>query len=257
MDSRMRLVGLVVAAFGCSIALSFPARSQQAMGDLAPPPPPPSDDEDDFAPAGPAQPVPAPAAGPPARAPTVDTFVHELAPYGRWVDTPEYGRVWIPSNVDPDWRPYTDGQWMETSWGWSFVSVAPWGWATFHYGRWGYTAGFGWFWVPGYVWAPAWVSWRYYQGYVCWAPYGPAHYAYPRVWPGWVVVPSRAFLRPIRHHVVPHSTAAPIVRVARPAPSIGRVPVRGSFYGPPRATVHPRSGPARAGPPPRAARRTR
>src|SRR3954464_4301473 len=98
MDSRMRLVGLVVAAFGCSIALSFPARSQQAMGDLAPPPPPPSDAEGDFAPprprraagpasapAGPAQPVPAPAAGPPARAPTVDTFVHELAPYGRWV----------------------------------------------------------------------------------------------------------------------------------------------------------------------------
>ena len=49
----------------------------------------------------------------------------------------------------------------------------------------------------------------------------------------------------------------PIVRVARPLPSIARVPVRGSFYGPPRTTFHPHPGPVRAGPPPRAARRTR
>jgi hypothetical protein len=248
MNLRMRLPGLVVAVLGCSIAFSLPARPHEPMGDLAPPPPPPDDDED-FAPAAPQQPVPAPAAGPPARAPTMAAFEHDLAPYGRWVDTPEYGSIWVPANVDPDWRPYSDGQWVETGWGWSFVAPVPWGWTVFHYGRWGWHAGFGWFWVPGFVWAPAWVSWRYHHGYVCWSPFGPVRYVYPRSWPGWVVVPRHAFFRPLRHHVVPWHTAAPIVRAARPAPSIGRVPIRGSFYGPPRAAVRARPGPpARAAP---------
>jgi len=240
MNLRLRGIGIALAALGCSIAFSYPAPAQQPDGDLAPPPPPPEDD-DVGEPAGPQgqEPVPPPAAGPPERAPSIQVFERDLSPYGRWVDTPEYGRVWIPSNVDPDWRPYSDGRWVETAYGWSFVAGVPWGWAVFHYGRWGFTPGFGWFWVPGFVWAPAWVTWRYYRGYVCWSPYGPARYAYPRVWPGWVVVPSRAVLRPLRRHIVPWSSAGPIVRVARPAPSIavGRGPIRGNFYGPPRAEV--------------------
>ena len=257
MSLRMRRWGLLLAALGCSIAFPFPVKAQEYPGEIAPPPPPP-DDEDEPDVAGPPQAIPGPAAGPPAEAPSMTVFEQELAPYGRWVLTPEYGRVWIPSSVDSDWRPYSDGQWVETTWGWSFVAGVPWGWAVFHYGRWGYRVGLGWYWVPGFVWAPAWVSWRYYRGYVCWSPYGPPGYAYPRVWPGWVVVPSRAFLRPLRRHVVPWSTAVPIVRVARPAPSIGRVPARGNFYGPPRAQIRPRPVVPRAGVPghaPRAAPR--
>jgi len=34
--------------------------------------------------------------------------------------------------------------------------------------------GLGWVWVPGYEWAPAWVSWRYGDEYVGWAPLPPA-----------------------------------------------------------------------------------
>ena len=193
--------------------------------------PPPIDDQEET------QAPPPPEAQPPAQPPSQQSFDQQLSPYGRWVDTPEYGRVWIPSGLSSDWQPYSDGRWIDTTYGWTFVAGVPWGWAVFHYGRWGFTPGFGWFWVPGFVWAPAWVSWRYYRGYVCWSPYGPARYAYPRAWPGWVVVPSRAFLRPLRRHVVPWSSAGPIVRVARPAPSIGRAPVRGNFYGPPRGVV--------------------
>jgi len=89
----------------------------------------------------------------------------------------------------------------------------------YHYGRWGWRAGFGWFWVPGYVWGPAWVSWRWVNGYACWAPLGPRGYVYGRRWPGWVVVPYAHFTHPIRHWVVPRAHSSIIVRSARPVRS--------------------------------------
>ena len=48
-----------------------------------------------------------------------------------------------------------------------------WGWAPFHYGRWYHDDYYGWAWVPGYEWAPAWVSWRSGGGYYGWAPMSP------------------------------------------------------------------------------------
>ena len=48
-----------------------------------------------------------------------------------------------------------------------------WGWAPFHYGRWMNDRMYGWMWVPGYEWAPAWVSWRGGGDYYGWAPLGP------------------------------------------------------------------------------------
>src|SRR5207248_6250830 len=137
MNLRLRGIGVALAALGCSIAFSFPAKAQQPGGDLAPPPPPP-DEKDEGEPAGPQaaeEPVPAPDSGPPGRAPSIQVFERDLAPYGRWVDTPEYGRVWIPSHVDSDWRPYRDGRWLATAWGCSFVCGGPWGWAVLYYGR--------------------------------------------------------------------------------------------------------------------------
>jgi hypothetical protein len=47
------------------------------------------------------------------------------------------------------------------------------GWATDHYGRWFFDDRYGWVWVPGNDWAPAWVSWRSGGGYVGWAPLPP------------------------------------------------------------------------------------
>jgi hypothetical protein len=93
-----------------------------------------------------------------------------LAPYGSWVDDPDYGRAWQPA-VTIGWAPYVDGYWAETPYGWTWVASEPWGW-TFHYGRWG-LGRLGWVWVPGTEWGPAWVDWFWDDGFVGWAPLSP------------------------------------------------------------------------------------
>jgi hypothetical protein len=104
-----------------------------------------------------------------------DTFYNNLSSQGNWVQTDNYGYVWQPGVQDPNWAPYTDGHWVYTDEGWTWVAGQdePWGWATYHYGRWVNLDGTGWVWVPGYTWAPAWVSWRYGGGYCGWAPLPP------------------------------------------------------------------------------------
>ena len=100
-------------------------------------------------------------------------FYDQLSPYGMWVNYPEYGYVWIP-NVDPGFSPYaTNGHWIFTDDGWTWISDYPWGWAAFHYGRWDYDNVYGWLWVPDNEWGPAWVSWRSSPGYYGWAPLRP------------------------------------------------------------------------------------
>jgi hypothetical protein len=104
----------------------------------------------------------------------VHIFYEELAPHGTWVWLDGYGRVWYPHGVPPDWRPYTDGRWVYTDVGWTWISDWEWGWAPFHYGRWLHTPAHGWVWIPGTVWAPAWVVWHHGPGWVGWAPLPPA-----------------------------------------------------------------------------------
>jgi hypothetical protein len=89
-------------------------------------------------------------------------FYAALQGKGTWFESANYGYVWQPKIAaeNPDWRPYTDGYWSHTEQGWTWVSHEDFGWATFHYGRWANLTGFGWVWVPGFQWAPAWVSWR-------------------------------------------------------------------------------------------------
>ncbi|MFD0794507.1 DUF6600 domain-containing protein [Mucilaginibacter litoreus] len=100
-------------------------------------------------------------------------FYDELAPYGTWVYDEQYGNVWIP-DVDQDFRPYaTNGYWAMTAYGNTWVSDYPWGWAAFHYGRWRFDDYYGWEWIPGNEWAPAWVTWRNGGGYYGWAPLQP------------------------------------------------------------------------------------
>ena len=84
-------------------------------------------------------------------------FYDQLSPYGQWIDNPEFGYVWIP-DAGPGFVPYaTEGNWVLTGFGWTWVSGYPWGWATFHYGRWYFDNYYGWIWIPGDEWAPAWV----------------------------------------------------------------------------------------------------
>jgi hypothetical protein len=100
-------------------------------------------------------------------------FYDALSPYGNWVHNREYGYVWIP-DVGQNFYPYaTNGRWVATEYGWTWVSGYDWGWAAFHYGRWDYDDYYGWFWFPDDVWGPAWVTWREGDGYYGWAPMGP------------------------------------------------------------------------------------
>jgi len=99
-------------------------------------------------------------------------FYSQLSPYGQWVDEPTYGYVFIPT-VGPGFYPYRSrGHWEYTDMGWTWVSNYPFGWACFHYGRWNFDNVYGWFWIPGSVWAPAWVAWGGCPGYYGWAPLG-------------------------------------------------------------------------------------
>lgn len=99
-----------------------------------------------------------------------NTFYDALSPYGTWENDGEYGQVWVSN--EPDFTPYySNGNWAYSDAGWAWVSNYSWGWAPFHYGRWAFRGH--WMWVPGYDWAPAWVSWRTGGDYYGWAPLGP------------------------------------------------------------------------------------
>jgi hypothetical protein len=113
-------------------------------------------------------------ARPPGSQIDVSYFYENLSPYGQWFQEPSYGWCWTPYDVSTDWRPYSDGHWEYTDYGWSWASNEPWGWAGYHYGRWFFDDSYGWAWQPGTEWAPAWVAWRYGDDYVGWAPLPPA-----------------------------------------------------------------------------------
>ncbi len=123
--------------------------------------------------------------GEPAEEVDINYFFDKLAPFGEWIWTPEYGWVWRPTGVAADWRPYTYGHWVYTEFGWTWASSFEWGWAPFHYGSWAYLDHIGWVWVPGRVWAPARVIWRYSGPHVGWAPI-LAGYDF---WFGWAYYP--------------------------------------------------------------------
>jgi hypothetical protein len=135
--------------------------AQTALRAQDAPPPPPPDDQSNQADQG-------------DQGTSFQTFYDQLGDQGHWIQTDAYGYVFQPNVTDPNWAPYTDGHWVYTDAGWAWVSDEPWGWATYHYGRWANIDGTGWVWVPGYRWAPAWVSWRYGGGYCGWAPLPPS-----------------------------------------------------------------------------------
>ena len=101
---------------------------------------------------------------------SISFFYDSMAPYGNWVDYSPYGWCWAPAHVSYGWRPYSDGYWAYTDYGWTWVSYEPWGWAAYHYGRWVDDPYYGWLWVPGTTWGPAWVAWRESDDWCGWAP---------------------------------------------------------------------------------------
>lgn len=122
-----------------------------------------------------------------ARVPSeIRNFADELDGHGEWVYVEEYNSwCWRPLGLAEDWRPYGEGRWVSYPGGMTWVDAAPWGFVTCHYGRWGWRTGFGWCWIPGVYYAPAWVAWHSMDGYIGWAPLGfyndPCYWGYP----GW------------------------------------------------------------------------
>ncbi|HWM23365.1 MAG TPA: DUF6600 domain-containing protein [Chthoniobacterales bacterium] len=106
---------------------------------------------------------------------SIDFFYDNMGSDGSWVELADYGYCWQPNVVvsNAKWRPYSDGYWVYTDVGWTWVSYEDFGWATYHYGRWVRLRDRGWFWVPGREWGPAWVSWRTGGDHVGWAPLPP------------------------------------------------------------------------------------
>lgn len=93
--------------------------------------------------------------------------------------------VWKPSpslavmsveGTAPVYVPYSNGKWVNTNSGWYFKANSPAEETTSHYGRWVNNPEAGWLWVPGRVWAPAWVDWKQNDQYVSWAPLPPSVY---------------------------------------------------------------------------------
>jgi hypothetical protein len=140
-------------------------------------------------------------------------FYDDLAQYGNWVERPSYGWVWRPRVERSSWRPYEDGRWAWTDEGWTWISEEPYGWATYHYGRWYDDPDYGWEWIPGDEYAPAWVSWQESDDYIGWAPLPPSVSFRPGVNlsvqlapEAYVFVQARQFLAPrISDYVVPQT----------------------------------------------------
>lgn len=101
-------------------------------------------------------------------------FQTNLQSYGRWIDRPQYGRVFVPRVSRTSWRPYSLGHWVETDYGSTWISDEAFGWATYHYGRWYRDPDYGWVWVPGTEWGPAWVDFEECDNYIGWAPLPPS-----------------------------------------------------------------------------------
>src|SRR5579864_1467783 len=162
-------------------------------------------------------------------------FYGRLAPLGHWVLRGSYGWVWIPAGVAGGWRPYSRGHWVLTRYGWTWISSERFGWATYHYGRWVLDADYGWIWVPGFEWGPAWVCWREGGGFIGWAPLPPAAGAgiafTPDVEPApaaFSFVDERSFLDPgVTTHLAPASHNEAILgstaRISRQTVVNGRV----------------------------------
>jgi len=101
--------------------------------------------------------------------------------FGEWFYDDYLGYVWRPADNDHpfgygaglgsySWKPYYAGHWASLAGQMFWVADEPWGWIPYHLGVWHWTPKFGWIWVPGSVFAPAWVDWYYGNAYFAWSP---------------------------------------------------------------------------------------
>jgi hypothetical protein len=106
--------------------------------------------------------------------------------YGEWLWDDLYGYVWRPftdNGAYPwGWRPYYAGRWSYSGGQMFWVPDEPWGWIPYHLGIWQWDKKHGWVWLPGSMFAPAWVTWDFYFGYASWRPWSLFDWMYPGAW---------------------------------------------------------------------------
>lgn len=119
-----------------------------------------------------------------------------------WKPAPNLA-VGVTAGEPVEYVPYTNGQWVNTTNGWYFRAASEPEEITHHYGRWVYSPKIGWVWVPGRVWAPAWVEWREQDEYIAWSPIPPSFYIVnnvitvpPVVEERYIIVEKRYFIEP-------------------------------------------------------------
>jgi len=96
--------------------------------------------------------------------------------HGEWLWHDLYGYVWRPYLNDHrypwgTWQPYIYGSWTSYGEELFWVPGEPWGWVPYHLGIWMWDKSRGWVWLPGSIFAPAWVDWEFSFGMYCWRPY--------------------------------------------------------------------------------------
>jgi len=111
----------------------------------------------------------------------------DLSDNGSWTYVSSVGTWGWRPYVSAGWRPYNLGYWGYRGGCLVWISYEPWGWVPYHYGRWSYDTGFGWVWLPGSAYSPAWVYWLYGPSYIGWAPAG--WYDCYRPYYGWAYRP--------------------------------------------------------------------
>ena len=166
------------------------------------------------------------AAPPPG--PEDEPFYEDLTPYGEWVHVSGPGWVWSPYGIEAGWRPYQVGHWVLTDYGWTWASEESFGWAVYHYGRWHDDPHYGWVWVPGTEWGPAWVAWHEGGGGVGWAPlpyqvrwragigldWGGVSINVALGPSAWYFVPARHMIDPqLRYHTAPPARNVNLIQI--------------------------------------------
>jgi hypothetical protein len=96
--------------------------------------------------------------------------------YGEWLWDSYCGYVWRPFLNDHSypwggWTPYYHGRWTSVSGQLFWVPSEPWGWVPYHLGIWMWNKKKGWLWIPGSVFAPAWVDWAFIGDFCSWRPW--------------------------------------------------------------------------------------
>jgi hypothetical protein len=124
--------------------------------------------------------------------------------YGEWLWDRYYGYVWRPFLNDYSypsggrWMPYHQGRWTSVQGQLFWVPSERWGWVPYHLGIWMWNKNKGWIWIPGSVFAPAWVDWAYIGGYYCWRPWSILDWYGYGIYPGGYFSFFDNFIQPAR-----------------------------------------------------------